>query len=199
MANRAYLYAVKKDNSNVSGICECNYDIPFVFKILISCNTKMVSSKIFQNDKLIALQGNYEEGVKKLYDFFDRLLTDQELYIDELDFKIKNTRKFFEAINAEYFYLDCAEIYDMNSIPLEEQNKNLFSEINNIDVEIEKFYNNLSEIIIKYKNMERNIPNKGIFLNMRKEKAKQELERIKREINNMLFLDYWTSKLYYDI
>ena len=32
----------------------------------------MVPSKIFQNDELIALQANYEKGLEKLYDFFNR-------------------------------------------------------------------------------------------------------------------------------
>lgn len=50
----------------------------------------MVPSKIFQNDELIALQANYEKGLEKLYDFFNRLLSDQKLYIDELNFKIQN-------------------------------------------------------------------------------------------------------------
>ena len=77
MANRSYLYAIKKIIVKYASICECNYDIPLVFKILISSNTKMVPSKRFQNDELIALQANYEKGLEKLYDFFNRLLSDQ--------------------------------------------------------------------------------------------------------------------------
>lgn len=87
----------------------------------------------------------------------------------------------------------------MHTAPLEEQNKKLFNEINNIHIEIEKFYKNLDDVIMEYTNLKNSFPNKGLFLNTRKEKAKQELIQVKRKIDNMLFLDYWTNTLYYDI
>ena len=59
----------------------------------------------------------------------------------------------------------------MNNIPIKEQNEKLFLERNNLDLEIEKFYKNLSEMIMKYKIKNNTIPNKEIFLNMRKERV----------------------------
>jgi hypothetical protein len=199
MANRSYLYTIRKENSKVNGICECNYDIPLIFKILVSDNTQMIPSKIFQNNEFIALQGDFQNGKIKLYHFLDKLLSNYESSIDDLVSKVENTKNFFETIIAEYFYLDCAEIYDMHTAPLEEQNKKLFNEINNIHIEIEKFYKNLDDVIMEYTNLKNSFPNKGLFLNTRKEKAKQELKQVKRKIDNMLFLDYWTNTLYYDI
>ena len=159
----------------------------------------MIPSKIFQNNEFIALQGDFQNGKIKLYHFLDKLLSNYESSIDDLVSKVENTKNFFETLIAEYFYLDCAEIYDMDTAPLEEQNKKLFNEINNIHIEIEKFYKNLDDVIMEYTNLKNSFPNKGLFLNTRKEKAKQELKQVKRKIDNMLFLDYWTNTLYYDI
>lgn len=197
MANRSYLYAIEKENQHYRGIGECNYDIPLVFKILVSSNTQMIPSKIFQSNELIALKGDFETGKKRLYDFLDKL--SQELSYEDIDSKVQKTKQFFESIHAEYFYLDCAEIYDMDSVPLGEQNKKQFYEINDIDVEIERFCKRLNDVIIKYRNMKNAFPSKGLFLNKRKDKAQKELDKIKKEIDNLLFLDYWTNLLYYDI
>lgn len=71
MANRAYLYA-KKDEAFVA-ISEYNYDIPIAYKILVSCKTKRVRSSIFGSPFKIALRGNFEEGVERLYAFLEEL------------------------------------------------------------------------------------------------------------------------------
>ena len=198
MANRSYLYAIKKANK-VEGICECNYKIPFIFKILVSGIIQMVSSRIFESSELIALQGDFEIGKKRLYDFLENLLSSCDCYTDELSSKIQNTKKFLDTIEADYFYLDCTEIYDMHDTPIKEQNKQLFDEINNLNGEIEKFYKSFYELIIKYKNACDTFPSKGLFLNRKKEKAEKELKEIQRQINDLIFLDFWANPLYYDI
>ena len=76
----------------------------------------------------------------------------------------------------------------MDNISIKEQNEKLFLERNNLDLEIEKFYKNLSEMIMKYKIKNNTIPNKEIFLNMRKERVKQKLEQIKR---NLIICYFW--------
>ncbi len=199
MANRAYLYAIKKEDKKAIGMGECNYAIPFVFKLLVSSNTQIIPSMIFQSNELIALQGDFEKGKQKLYAFLDELLVTPEIQFDELTYKIENTRKFLETIEADYIYLDCAEIYDMTDEPLEKQNKKLVDEINNIDKELANFYKKLMDVVVKYKNLKNSFPNKGLFLNRRRKKVEQELEQVKREIDDMLFLDWWSNILYYNI
>lgn len=199
MANRSYLYAIEKESKKVIGISECNYDIPFVFKILVSSNTQMVPSKIFQNSELIALQGDFEGGKRNLFECLDRLLLTYECYKDELEKKIQKTKQFLATIKEDYFYLDCSEIYDMHDTPLEEQNKQLFDSIKNLDMEIEQFMKRLNDMMIQYQNLKNTFPRSGFFLKKRQEKATKELKEIQREIDNLLFLDYWTNTLYYEI
>lgn len=198
MANKSYLYAIKKNNK-VEGICECNYEIPFVFKILVSGKLQTVPSRIFESSELIALQGDFEIGKKRLYDFLDNLLLNCECYTDELSSKIQNTKKFLDAIEAKYFYLDCSEIYDMHDTPIGEQNKQLYDEINNLNRETERFYKTFYGLIIKYNKVKKKFPSKGLFLNRKKEKSEKELKEIQRQIDDLIFLDFWTNHLYYDI
>lgn len=199
MANRSYLYAIEKESKRARGMSECNSNIPFVFKMLVSSNTEMVPSKIFQSNDLIALQGDFEGGIRKLLECLDQLLLNSEGYKEELENKIQRTKQFLETIKADYFYLDCSEIYDMSDIPLEERNKQLFHEIQNTNREIEQFTKKLNNMVIEYENLKKTFPRKGLFLKKRQEKVTKELEEIKGEIDNLLFLDYWENTLYYDI
>ena len=98
MANRSYLYSFNKEKddktSKIFDISEQNYSIPIIYKILVSANTEVVPSKLFENS--LALIGDAKQGRKNLDLFFDKLhkakvfetkeLTDlQEMFIDHLN------------------------------------------------------------------------------------------------------------------
>ncbi len=67
MANRSYLYASDVSPQQIEqwsegqqiGISEWNYDIPLVFKLLISGNTQPCRSLLWDESDPIALQGDY--------------------------------------------------------------------------------------------------------------------------------------------
>ena len=71
MANRACLYA--QSNGKMIGISEYKYGAPIAYMILLSKNTKMVKSKVFKSPFKLAIQGDYQEGVSRLYAFLDEL------------------------------------------------------------------------------------------------------------------------------
>lgn len=139
MANRSYLYAIKGDKT--VGISEYNYDIPIAYKVLLSQNTKRVKSKIYKNPFKIALQGDFTKGVERLNAFLDELKSKGYFRKDELERAIENTKAFFQRNSGyDYFYLDCSEIYEMDSKSLYLSNRKTCKQISNIDNEIELFY-----------------------------------------------------------
>lgn len=178
MANRAYLYGM--EGKQVTGISEYNYDVPIAYKILLSQNTKMVKSRIFTNPFKIALQGNFEKGVERLYSFLEELKTKGYFEENELEEAIADTKAFLrENSNCEYFYLDCGEIYDMSATPLYLSNVKMFQKIKNVDKEIKLFYKEMDE--------------------MKKEYEVKKQGQIKEDMMNKIGIREWSEYLFYEI
>lgn len=142
VANRSYLYSTnvipgpsaKASGRKLIGISEWNYDIPIVFKLLLSGNPKTCPSSIWDNPEEVALIGDYSVGVKNVEGFFSRI------DIPEAQGLIAEAVEFLkrpENLN-QYFVLECGEIFDMNETPLLEQNLALLEEVKNIQPEIER-------------------------------------------------------------
>lgn len=198
MANRSYIYARNSNLSNVIGVGEASYDIPLVFKLLVSENVQMVKSQIFEDDDLVALQGDYEGGLKRLYSFLEDLSSKKMVDDLELKGKIEKIKNFFASIDGEYFYLDCCEIYAMDDEDMLTQNKKTFEEVVNIEREIEKFYADLQNLNNKYNELKNKLPYKGLFTKRKNENAQKELNKLKSNMDELLFLDYWDKNLYYN-
>lgn len=142
MANRSYLYSsshipnpdVEKQDRSIMGISEWAYDIPLIYKILLSGNPQVCHSCIWDEDDPIALVGEYAEGVKQLKNFLNRI------HAPVAQPLIKEAIEFLETSSnqQEYFLLECGEIFDMQDEPLAEQNSQLLHQIKNINEEIEK-------------------------------------------------------------
>ncbi len=145
MANRSYLYAsngVKHESGspeqrNVIGISEWNSDIPLIYKILMSGNPKIIKSSIWVEAGNIAIVGEYSQGVAQLSRFLDKITLPgaQELKNEALEFLSKNHRS--------HFILECGEIYDMEDDDIEIQNAQLFTEISNLEQQIEQALSDL--------------------------------------------------------
>ena len=81
MANRSYLYATDVSPQQIEqwsegrqiGISEWNYDIPLVFKLLISGNTQPCRSLLWDELEPIALQADYQAGVARLAQFLAQI------------------------------------------------------------------------------------------------------------------------------
>jgi hypothetical protein len=142
MANRSYLYSTnvipgpsaKANGRKLIGISEWNYDIPIVFKLLLSGNPKTCLSSIWDNSEEIALIGDYASGVKNLKGFLSKvaLPSAQGLVAEAINFLNKPENQ------NQYFVLECGEIFDMSEEPLLEQNQKLLEQIRNLQTEVEQ-------------------------------------------------------------
>ncbi|GHU10393.1 hypothetical protein FACS1894185_1750 [Betaproteobacteria bacterium] len=141
MANRSYLYSTnaipgptaKANGRKLIGISEWNYDIPIVFKLLLSGNPKTCLSSIWETPEEIALLGDYASGVKVLEGFLSKvtLPSAQALIAEAIKFLNKP-----ENLN-QYFVLECGEIFAMEDTPLLEQNLELFEQVKNLQPEVD--------------------------------------------------------------
>lgn len=142
MANRSYLYSTnvipgpgaKANGRKLVGISEWNYDIPLVFKILLSGNPRTCPSSIWDNSEDIALIGDYADGVKNLEGFLSQieLPAAQGLIGEAIEFLNKPENR------NQYFVLECGEIFDMGDTPLLEQNRALLGEVKDLQPEMEQ-------------------------------------------------------------
>lgn len=198
MANRSYIYIIKKDEKTI-GLSEAKYDIPLVFKILVSQHTQMVKSRIFEYDDTIALQGDFKGGIEKLYSFLDNIYLKQIGNTEFIQNKIKKTKEFFESLEGDYFYLDASEVLEMDGEDIFFENKKLFERIKNIDKEIDDFYKYVEEKQRLIYEIQNKLPYKGLFAKGKNEKAALELKRLNSEIDDLFFMDYWGGPLYYTI
>lgn len=150
MANRSYLYSTnvipgpdaQANGRKFLGISEWNYDIPIVFKILLSGNPKTCPSSIWDNPEEIALIGDYNSGVKNLERFLSKItLPSAQTLITEAMAFLKRPEN-----QNQYFVLECGEIFDMGDTPLMEQNLELLEQIQNLQPEMEDALQSLAPV-----------------------------------------------------
>ncbi len=140
MANRSYLYATDVSPQQIEqwsegrqiGISEWNYDIPLVFKLLISGNTQPCRSLLWDELDPIALQGDYQAGVARLAQFLAQI-TEPSVQQD-----IQHALEFLQAPENQrrYLVLECGEIYSMDDVPMQQQNQQLLHNVQQLDAEI---------------------------------------------------------------
>ncbi len=141
MANRSYLYSTDhRPGAEPAGlphaprgISEWNYDIPLVFKLLVSGNATVSRSAIWPDAGEIALVGGYDEGVVRLDAFLERItLAEAQPLVEQAKAFVKAP-----ANRGRYFLLEPGEILEMNDEPLAEQNLRLHDSIRKMDAEVE--------------------------------------------------------------
>jgi len=132
MANRSYLFSsdsvthtgIRRDCKPI-GIAEWGYDIPLVFKILLSGNPATCRSLLFAHTHDIALVGDFAQGVRN----FERFL--KRIDVPAARPMIEEARRFLNKPENQrrYFLLECGEIFCMDEKPHHEQNSALLQEI----------------------------------------------------------------------
>ena len=133
MANRSYLYTTnvipgpdaKAQGRRLIGVSEFRYDIPIVFKLLVSGGTRPCLSSIWNNQEEIALLGDRASGVEKLAAFLSRVADPaaQPLVAEALEFLGRPENQ------NPYFVLECGEIFDMEDRAVFDQNMELLDQI----------------------------------------------------------------------
>lgn len=138
MANRSYLYATDhlpgsaawEEKKDLRSIAEWRYDIPFVFKILLSGNPTPVRSSIWDTPQLIAVAADAKAGLARLERFLAMLPPEAKMLVDE-------TREFFSDPRnvKKHFILEAGEIFELMDKDLGVQNLDLVAEIASITVD----------------------------------------------------------------
>lgn len=143
MANRAYLYTANEDFSKMRDVSEWPSDVPFFYKLVCSVNPEIVNSKIWNYEHPIALQSDFEAGLKRFYDFCEYLKTQPKINAALVDAAVEETKTFWaEQVDrkGKWFFLEGGEAFDLMSdmIPIESQNKELLSDVQDINADVER-------------------------------------------------------------
>ena len=196
MANRSHLYSTNKiptkkfDPDVVTGLSEFNYDIPLVYKILLTSRPQKCFSIIWDNQE-IGIAGEYKNGVDKLAKFLNLLEEEninnkeeyQKYHKEALDFLNKESNK------DNFILLEAGEIFDISGVPLDEAVNDLVNEINLISKELDYLFN-LKEKPKKWY---------SIFSNGILSKSNIEVFRkLKLNWKENFGIDCWSNVLYYD-
>jgi hypothetical protein len=201
MANRSYLYSTNLDSTTrkkeptdkILSLGEYNYAIPLAFKILVSQEPKICPSVVWDYEHPIALLGDYEKGKAKLLQFLDEVRSKNIFPENEMIDLIEKTFFFLnrEDRKEQFSILECGEIYEMGDDELEEQNKQVFEEIKNIDQQMIEFYSDIEKL-----NKEMEQLQKGG--NAGDEEVKKKLRNLNHKKKNLLGLEGWADVLYFD-
>jgi hypothetical protein len=167
------------------GISEWPYDIPLVFKILVSGNSRACQSALWSPEP-VAIAGDYDQGVARLFEFLDR--------IDEPDLApLREEAHAFltaEENKSRYFLLECGEIFEMGDAPIDMQNNRLLAEIQKLESEMESALAKLSSNC-------RIKPRPVSFL-ARMLGVKPTVAKSPTELICELGLGFWDNVLFYD-
>ncbi|MGJ7608047.1 DUF7822 domain-containing protein [Variovorax sp. LT1R20] len=186
MANRSYLFAspfvpgpdaAGNDPRQLKGLSECNYNIPLVYRLLVSADVQLCRSMIWTSlDEPTALAGRAGAGIDRLQQFLSRIDHPSVAPLRDQALDFLNSH----ADRNGYFVLECAEILDMSDEPLGEQAESLLKGVQNIDTEIEAAITRLA-------------PQKKTFWDRIFTPSQESIEAPLRELG----LGYWSDTLYY--
>ncbi len=196
MANRSYLYSINKiptKDSNpdfITSLSEFNYDIPLIYKILLTGNPQKCFSVIWDKQE-IGIVGNYQDGINKLTRFLD--LFEQEKISDKEEYQ-KYNKEAITFLNKEsnkdnFILLEAGEIFDIEGIPLDEAANNILDEIYSISKELDQLFE-LEEKLKKWY---------SVFSSSALSKSNVEIfKKLKSTWKENLGIDYWSNILCYD-
>ena len=117
MANRSHLYAANTlptDESRpaaVAGISEHNWSIPLAHLLLVSFDTRVVPSMIW--DQRIGVAGDYERGAALLMDLL-RVVGEGVDDVQDFESVVATTKAQLDKHRAKYFLLEAGEILDLD-------------------------------------------------------------------------------------
>ena len=151
MANRSYLYSFsegKDGKIEVFDISEQNYEVPIIYKILVSANTKIVPSKLF--DDSLALVGDAQAGRKRLNAFFKKLHKAKAFNEAELSHLEEEFQNHLDKYTLDYFLFEPVEVISMDEENTDKAVKKISKEIKNYDQMIADYLNELGKADEEY-------------------------------------------------
>ncbi|MBA4719790.1 MAG: hypothetical protein H2067_01590 [Alcanivorax sp.] len=188
MANRSYLYATDRipsraqDQSKpvVRGLSEWAYAIPLSYRLLVSADTVICPSMIWELDDDVALAGDYDKGVKRLRDFLARIDWPEAREL------VEQAEAFLLAPEnrADHVMLEAAEVLTMGDQPVAESSRALLAGLADLDEEMERTLRHLNQV-------KPSAP--GPLARMLGLKPADPLAPVRE-----LGLGYWSNVLYFD-
>jgi hypothetical protein len=141
VANRSYLYSADDlpdspewgARKALQGIAEYNYDIPLVFKILLTGNPAACRSSIWETPEKIAIAGDYSRGVANLTKYLARISDPAARPLVDEAIQFLSAPKH----SRQHFILECGEIFDLTKGSLADKNSALLVEIQDISADID--------------------------------------------------------------
>ncbi len=217
MANRSYLFSIdfdrtkgeRKEGEKIFGLSEYSYSIPLSYKILVSQDSKISNSINWDYEHPIAIQGNFEKGKQRLFDFLMKLQSENLFDKTELEKQINETKDFLNNHQLQNIILECGEIYEMGDGELEDQNKELFGEdIMNIESQINEYLNDFRSMNKTIQILNNEISDfskpKGFLSkifssdnSVKIQELEKKIKNVEQEKWNMLGVNYWSDILYY--
>ena len=123
MANRAYLYSMNKvpekgpatPGIKITGLNEYNWEIPLAFLILVSEDTKICKSLIYEGENS-GILGDYAKGVQQLQKLLELIRENGVQFPEIYDTKCRETLEFLndEKNKQKYIFLELGEIFAIN-------------------------------------------------------------------------------------
>ncbi|WP_430613218.1 hypothetical protein [Flavobacterium sp. JP2137] len=218
MANRSYLYSInfdiskreKQEDDIVLSLSEYKAYIPLAFQILVSQDSKMCRSLIWDCEYLVGIVGDYRKGMQKLFDFLTQLATEDLFDQTELLEHIETTKAFLSERQQDYILLECLELYQFLDEPVETQNTELFkNSIQDIDDVINDYMDyfksfKASKIQLEEEIAELSKPRstlKKLFYRKNNDDKIRTLQTkvayYDEKMSSYLGIDYWREVLYF--
>jgi hypothetical protein len=211
-----YLYATnfettqeeRKIGEKIHRIATYPYSIPVSFAILVSQEARICYSLMKDYQNPVGIQGNFEKGKQKLFEFLDRVqeenIFDNKELLERL---ITHTKDFLNQNTLEYITLEGSDIYLMPGGKLEDEHRMFFEKITNTDSYIEDRLDSLKGL----KKWKKRVENKILKLSKPKDNSVgvihlepvshiEELEKNARSVEalmwNLLGIGYWDEVVY---
>lgn len=192
MSNRCYLYSASeiprqpsgKQRSQIGGISEWSYEVPLVFKVLLSGNPRTCHSVIWDVPDKIAILADYSEGVERLFQFMERIS------IPEITPLKDEAHRFLSAKENKqrYFLLEAGELFAMDVENPVHQNAKLLDEIMTIE-------NVIPQVITRLASAAAVDPKQS---SKKKVKSTSDASSNKRSRSLLeLGFGYWSNQLYF--
>ena len=141
MANRSYVFLSQTlpsttwdaaKSSQLRGVCEHAYAVPLLQRLLVSVDSRLVSSSIWQHPEPLAIAGRAQAGMERTLQFLQQI---QHPHIEP--FRQEAERFLRSHISGDdWLILEAAEVLEMQDSPsTEQQVRDLLKQMPALDAE----------------------------------------------------------------
>lgn len=114
MSSKAYLYGTNTGLTSLKEVAVTDDQFSLVFQILLSGHTSLVDSKIWNPPHPLAIKGDFNSGVHRLFHFLEYLKTQKSFDTSSFNIFHEETKHFFSGFDFNHrssFFLEAGEIF----------------------------------------------------------------------------------------